>query len=429
MFFCLGCVPHGLDPSVGNSHQEDFEAYAQLLRTQWANRDVRERLDNVSLESRIQSVQNFLAFKSLASDQEFYLLLNSFTRLLHDGHLYNIYPEARGVSLVSGLTLAKVKEGLALIKCQRESCEDLDLPMLVTKIDNQPTDTWIQSKVAQVGNSTHSGREHQLLKQLSHFTGLQGEEAILARHLELQDKRGAKQNFAIEWSAAPEPIAPTEPDCVSGDMNRDVFVLRVRTFLCRKIGEENPELWRQRFSRQLRNALKERAHHANRVLIDLRGNRGGMPQEALELAGLFVSRQTLYYRSRLQNSEDRTIHDTWINPDATAGHESLLQMPLSLLIDGGCFSQCSLFALALRDAKRARLLGAPLDSGAGGGMSEIWTAPSGKWRANVPPWEVYGMNHGFIEGRSTPLDQSLIPPLKDFTRTEDPVLQNALNTP
>jgi carboxyl-terminal processing protease len=95
----------------------------------------------------------------------------------------------------------------------------------------------------------------------------------------------------------------------------------------------------------LRQALEA---EASAIVLDLRGNPGGLVSEALEVAGLFMTDEVVY----IQESRDGGRL-----PIRTVGDPLVPDLPLAVLVDYGSASAAEIVASALRDAGRARLIG------------------------------------------------------------------------
>lgn len=85
------------------------------------------------------------------------------------------------------------------------------------------------------------------------------------------------------------------------------------------------------------------------VVIDLRGNPGGLLQQAVKVADLFVEAGPLL--------STRGRHPDSIQTYAAAGRDMLNRLPLVILIDGRSASSAELLAAALQDRGRAVLVG------------------------------------------------------------------------
>ncbi|HEY7683817.1 MAG TPA: S41 family peptidase [Gemmatimonadales bacterium] len=89
---------------------------------------------------------------------------------------------------------------------------------------------------------------------------------------------------------------------------------------------------------------------ARRLVLDLRGNPGGILDASEEIAGLFLPKQTLIYRTDSRRPAARQeLRTTRDGP--------FRDLPLSVLIDGGSASASEAVAASLQDHDRALLLG------------------------------------------------------------------------
>lgn len=86
------------------------------------------------------------------------------------------------------------------------------------------------------------------------------------------------------------------------------------------------------------------------VILDLRGNPGGLLSEAVEVSGLFLDRGSViaYTRGRSGDSDKYYVAD---------GGDILNGRPLVVLIDGQTASSAEVMAAALREQGRAVLAG------------------------------------------------------------------------
>lgn len=99
--------------------------------------------------------------------------------------------------------------------------------------------------------------------------------------------------------------------------------------------------------RALRRAL---ADGVTGIVLDLRGNPGGLVHEAIGVAGLFLPEGSTVYQEEDRDGERTpvTTRDRPVAPD----------VPLVVLVDEGSASAAEIVASALHDAGRARVLGA-----------------------------------------------------------------------
>jgi carboxyl-terminal processing protease len=103
----------------------------------------------------------------------------------------------------------------------------------------------------------------------------------------------------------------------------------------------------------VREALQRlRAEGASRLVLDLRGNPGGLLDQAVDVAEQFVKTNTLlvYTRGRVAG-QDQRFYSTDKRP--------VLDWPVVVLVDGGSASASEIVAGALQDLDRALVVGQP----------------------------------------------------------------------
>ena len=95
-------------------------------------------------------------------------------------------------------------------------------------------------------------------------------------------------------------------------------------------------------------ALRERG--MKKLVYDLRGNGGGLMQEAIRIVSLFVPKGTLVVTSRGNTEDSVREYRTSTDPVDT-------EMPVVVLIDGGSASASEIVSGALQDLDRATVMG------------------------------------------------------------------------
>lgn len=95
--------------------------------------------------------------------------------------------------------------------------------------------------------------------------------------------------------------------------------------------------------------LKSRPEVKN-IVLDLRGNGGGLLESAIQLVGLFVPKGTQVLQTRGKTKQQERTYKTTEEPVDT-------QIPLAVLIDGGSASASEITAGALQDLDRAVIIG------------------------------------------------------------------------
>lgn len=86
------------------------------------------------------------------------------------------------------------------------------------------------------------------------------------------------------------------------------------------------------------------------VVLDLRGNGGGLVQSAVEIVGFFVPKGTEVLRTKGRTPSDTRVYRTTRQP-------LMPDMPLAILIDGASASSSEITAGAMQDLDRAVLIG------------------------------------------------------------------------
>ncbi len=104
-------------------------------------------------------------------------------------------------------------------------------------------------------------------------------------------------------------------------------------------------------SRETANALKElKADGAESIILDLRGNPGGLLSEAINIVNLFVPKGQLVVTTKSKVEKYNKTYFTKNNPIDT-------QIPLIVLIDGGSASASEIVSGSLQDLDRAVIIG------------------------------------------------------------------------
>lgn len=86
------------------------------------------------------------------------------------------------------------------------------------------------------------------------------------------------------------------------------------------------------------------------IVLDLRGNGGGLLESAVQLVGLFVPKGTQVLQTRGKTKQQERTYKTTEEPVDT-------QIPLAVIVDGGSASASEITAGALQDLDRAVVIG------------------------------------------------------------------------
>lgn len=108
----------------------------------------------------------------------------------------------------------------------------------------------------------------------------------------------------------------------------------------------------QQSGKDVREALEafKADPNVNKIVLDLRGNGGGLLEQAVDIVGNFVPKGTEVLRTKGRDAASEKIYKTTKTP-------IFPDMPLAILIDGGSASASEITAGALQDLDRAVLIG------------------------------------------------------------------------
>ncbi|HEY4510287.1 MAG TPA: S41 family peptidase, partial [Candidatus Paceibacterota bacterium] len=88
---------------------------------------------------------------------------------------------------------------------------------------------------------------------------------------------------------------------------------------------------------------------SNKLIIDLRGNPGGYLESSVDMASWFLPMGDVVAREKFANGEEVVYR--------SKGYDAFINLPLILLVDGGSASASEIFAGALRESGKAKLVG------------------------------------------------------------------------
>ena len=107
----------------------------------------------------------------------------------------------------------------------------------------------------------------------------------------------------------------------------------------------------ERVSEDVRNAyLKLKAQGMKKLVLDLRGNGGGLLQEAVNIVSLFVPKGSVVVSSRGNENHPEEVFRTMREPVDT-------EIPIVVLVDSGTASSAEIVSGAFQDLDRATILG------------------------------------------------------------------------
>ncbi len=109
----------------------------------------------------------------------------------------------------------------------------------------------------------------------------------------------------------------------------------------------------EKSAQQVRDAVIELKKNpkVKNIVLDLRGNGGGIVEGAIQIVGCFVPKGTQVLQMRGREKSSERTYKTTVDPVDT-------EIPLAVLIDGGSASASEITAGALQDLDRAVIIGA-----------------------------------------------------------------------
>ena len=168
--------------------------------------------------------------------------------------------------------------------------------------------------------------------------------------------RGEKGTVVVLTVVHPDETEPVEVEVERGD----ILIPSVAYRLLRE-NEQMGYIQLTRFSGESANEIEAaildlQEQGATQLILDLRGNGGGLLDAAVEVADHFlVDGPILYQRSRGEGERVYEATEETVAPD----------IPLIILIDGGTASSSEILAGALQDRDRALLVGSSPTFGKG----------------------------------------------------------------
>lgn len=163
----------------------------------------------------------------------------------------------------------------------------------------------------------------------------------------LKGQPGTTLNLLIERDGEPQPLTKSvtrEVVTISnipyyGMLNETTAYIKLTSFT-------------QNAGREVRDAFNElrQNHPVESIVLDLRGNGGGLLNEAVNITNLFVEKNQLVVSTQGKIAERNTSHRTLNNPVD-------LEIPLVVLVDRGSASASEIVAGAIQDFDRGVIIG------------------------------------------------------------------------
>ncbi len=166
-------------------------------------------------------------------------------------------------------------------------------------------------------------------------------------------------------------------------------------------------------TKEMRQALKE-TNNAQGIILDLRGNNGGLLPNAILISNMFLSKGTIVSIVD-KNGNKQTVK---------AKHSRMLSTkPMVILINGGSASASEILSGALQDNNRAKLIG---EKTFGKGLvQKIHQLPDGSG-INITVAKYLTPNDNDINKKGIEPDYLVELTQKDFLKLKDPQLDKAI---
>ncbi|MEV0829074.1 S41 family peptidase [Nonomuraea rubra] len=151
------------------------------------------------------------------------------------------------------------------------------------------------------------------------------------------------------------------------------------------------------------------------VVLDLRGNGGGIPAEAVRLVSAFVHGQVTGYQCAVDGTCEAFRTDDTVE---------LVGLPLAVLIDRSCASACEHVSSAVKDLRIGRLVGTRTAGVISGPAQPYLLADN--TTLSFPAKHHLGPDREVVDRIGVPPDHHVIPSPRDAAAGRDPVLAKAL---
>jgi len=184
-----------------------------------------------------------------------------------------------------------------------------------------------------------------------------------------------------------------------------------------------------RFVPELRPGLEaalEEASKARALIVDLRGNGGGLIEMFRWFTGRFMAEEHMAMRSLSRDRVDgrsQNISEMYVGPDRFDAARNPLLQPLAVLVDGRTGSAAELAAVVLAEQRSALLVGEPT-CGCVVGVRFEYVLPDGGG-VRVAETGFVSAHGARLEGAPTLPTVRVMPTLADLRSGRDPVLDEA----
>lgn len=138
-----------------------------------------------------------------------------------------------------------------------------------------------------------------------------------------------------------------------------------------------------------------------RIILDLRNNRGGNSSIAHKFASIFFNKDVVY--GKIVRRKKGGVKE-WLPMILEHNKNIYVDKKIIILISVKCFSSTELFIAPFKVTKRAVLIGEKTGGGSGNPISREIFLNNKKYKFRIPTWRF------FLKGELKPLEQTAIKP-------------------
>ena len=359
-----------------------------------------------------------------ATDAEAYAHINAMLDELGQSHL-RLFPPSRDEDTLGpaspALTVRWIEDGLVVVRSEAVGPQGpVHAGATLLAINDEPVETLIERVRARA-------EPHAFPLEVSRAVAarLSCERAGQVRKLKVTDptKNGAKSRThgsaedAEHRAIRVVPCLPPEGERVTLGNLRDIPTRIEHRMLPGNIGLLAFNVWMLPMVKEMTRALDElRAEGMRGLVIDLRGNPGGVGAMAVPVARALLDRDASLGTLRFRDFEQDLNVEVGEDADPFTG-------PVAVLVDEGTASTSEIFVIGLRDLGRITVVGARPSAGAalpsvieqlhGGALLQYVVADYHSPRGTV------------VEGKGIVPDVRVPETREDFSAGRDPVLEAA----
>lgn len=283
----------------------------------------REYVDGKFNQQDWQATRQSLLSKNYASREEAYVAIREALKILGDP--YTRFMDPKQYEALTSQTSGEVS-GIGIRMELNEKTKRLTV---VEAIENSPA---LRAGI-KAGDEilAINGKSTQEMKVDDASKLIRGKAGTM---LTLRLGRPGQSAFDLKLTRATIEV-PTVRYTVKQEGNRRVGYIRLREFSSHAAD-------------QMRRAIRDlNSQQVNAYVLDLRGNPGGLLQASIEIARMWLD----------QGGIVRTVDRVGGTEDTKANRTALTNLPLAVLVDGNSASASEILTGALKDNKRAVVVG------------------------------------------------------------------------